>query len=149
MAWSLDSANAVRVDRHEPDDRGKRGRYRLRRHPAERAGRAGAGAGHRRGCRRAHRSATRATGRTVRLLVAGRRAQLHSASTGPVGVRFHDAGERNEDEERRYRLRQDRSEEHTSELQSLMRISYAVFCLKNKTNKMRKQQTKPKLKLTH
>src|SRR3546814_1668440 len=27
---------------------------------------------------------------------------------------------------------QDRSEEHTSELQSLMRISYAVFCLKNK-----------------
>src|SRR3546814_2257258 len=29
----------------------------------------------------------------------------------------------------------DRSEEHTSELQSLMRISYAVFCLKKKTNK--------------
>src|SRR3546814_6803951 len=28
-----------------------------------------------------------------------------------------------------------RSEEHTSELQSLMRISYAVFCLKNKTHK--------------
>src|SRR3546814_4587316 len=27
-----------------------------------------------------------------------------------------------------------RSEEHTSELQSLMRISYAVFCLKNKTH---------------
>src|SRR3546814_3661529 len=27
---------------------------------------------------------------------------------------------------------QDRSEEHTSELQSLMRISYAVFCLKKK-----------------
>src|SRR3546814_1884180 len=29
--------------------------------------------------------------------------------------------------------RDDRSEEHTSELQSLMRISYAVFCLKKKT----------------
>src|SRR3546814_4117328 len=29
-----------------------------------------------------------------------------------------------------------RSEEHTSELQSLMRISYAVFCLKKKTNTM-------------
>src|SRR3546814_6569072 len=29
--------------------------------------------------------------------------------------------------------RQLRSEEHTSELQSLMRISYAVFCLKKKT----------------
>src|SRR3546814_3242836 len=28
-----------------------------------------------------------------------------------------------------------RSEEHTSELQSLMRISYAVFCLKKKTHK--------------
>src|SRR3546814_4510044 len=33
-----------------------------------------------------------------------------------------------------YRIRQagERSEEHTSELQSLMRISYAVFCLKKK-----------------
>src|SRR3546814_3425633 len=30
-----------------------------------------------------------------------------------------------------------RSEEHTSELQSLMRISYAVFCLKKKTHKVR------------
>src|SRR3546814_8102944 len=30
-----------------------------------------------------------------------------------------------------------RSEEHTSELQSLMRISYAVFCLKKKTNNKR------------
>src|SRR3546814_6558834 len=29
-------------------------------------------------------------------------------------------------------VRQERSEEHTSELQSLMRISYAVFCLKKK-----------------
>src|SRR3546814_4436249 len=29
---------------------------------------------------------------------------------------------------------QSRSEEHTSELQSLMRISYAVFCLKKKKN---------------
>src|SRR3546814_8498465 len=30
------------------------------------------------------------------------------------------------------RSQRDRSEEHTSELQSLMRISYAVFCLKKK-----------------
>src|SRR3546814_8086928 len=30
-----------------------------------------------------------------------------------------------------------RSEEHTSELQSLMRIPYAVFCLKNKTTHQR------------
>src|SRR3546814_3613889 len=31
-------------------------------------------------------------------------------------------------------MRDHRSEEHTSELQSLMRISYAVFCLKKKNN---------------
>src|SRR3546814_7945319 len=36
-----------------------------------------------------------------------------------------------------------RSEEHTSELQSLMRISYAVFCLKKKTkNKKQPSRTK-------
>src|SRR3546814_4390928 len=35
---------------------------------------------------------------------------------------------------RRVIRRQSRSEEHTSELQSLMRNSYAVFCLKKKTN---------------
>src|SRR3546814_5933724 len=34
----------------------------------------------------------------------------------------------------RFRIRGLRSEEHTSELQSLMRISYAVFCLKKKNN---------------
>src|SRR3546814_1011450 len=33
----------------------------------------------------------------------------------------------------------DRSEEHTSELQSLMRISYAVFCLKKKNIKTHQQ----------
>src|SRR3546814_5319854 len=33
-----------------------------------------------------------------------------------------------------------RSEEHTSELQSLMRISYAVFCLKKKNNKNKTKQ---------
>src|SRR3546814_10037574 len=38
----------------------------------------------------------------------------------------------------------DRSEEHTSELQSLMRNSYAVFCLKKKTknNNINKRQKK-------
>src|SRR3546814_7421745 len=34
----------------------------------------------------------------------------------------------------------DRSEEHTSELQSLMRTSYAVFCLKKKSNKSELRQ---------
>src|SRR3546814_6484491 len=38
-----------------------------------------------------------------------------------------------------------RSEEHTSELQSLMRISYAVFCLKKK----KKKQAQPNKKSQH
>src|SRR3546814_2313003 len=48
----------------------------------------------------------------------------------------------------------DRSEEHTSELQSIMRISYAVFCLKKKTRKNRTNRltvitnTRP-LQITH
>src|SRR3546814_4083923 len=35
-----------------------------------------------------------------------------------------------------------RSEEHTSELQSLMRISYAVFCLKKKTTRIRSRRVR-------
>src|SRR3546814_5678983 len=35
-----------------------------------------------------------------------------------------------------------RSEEHTSELQSLMRISYAVFCLKNKKKRSNQHNNK-------
>src|SRR3546814_9517420 len=47
-----------------------------------------------------------------------------------------------------------RSEEHTSELQSLMRISYAVFCLKKKNNSITTTHTKhnaphPKDNITH
>src|SRR3546814_6473728 len=38
----------------------------------------------------------------------------------------------------------ERSEEHTSELQSLMRISYAVFCLKKKTTKIQTHTPHPK-----
>src|SRR3546814_7344117 len=37
-----------------------------------------------------------------------------------------------------------KSEEHTSELQSLMRISYAVFCLKNKNKYKRQKQQEDK-----
>src|SRR3546814_6469595 len=39
-----------------------------------------------------------------------------------------------------------RSEEHTSELQSLMRISYAVFCLKKKKIKIHKKNRAKKLR---
>src|SRR3546814_6479971 len=48
-----------------------------------------------------------------------------------------------------------RSEEHTSELQSLMRISYAVFCLKKKKTKHTRQSTlkhqheTKEMKITH
>src|SRR3546814_4170142 len=58
---------------------------------------------------------------------------------GPVAARRDGNGQ--QARQRRHRLardlllpRKDRSEEHTSELQSLMRISYAVFCLKKKNN---------------
>src|SRR3546814_1747441 len=58
--------------------------------------------------------------------------------------RAHDAGEFDEpfDWEWCPRWLAQRSEEHTSELQSLMRISYAVFCLKKKK---KTQQTHEKL----
>src|SRR3546814_6089796 len=42
-----------------------------------------------------------------------------------------------------------RSEEHTSELQSLMRISYAVFCLKKKKQRKNKKYTQTDLKHNH
>src|SRR3546814_4086372 len=40
----------------------------------------------------------------------------------------------------RFRAKAARSEEHTSELQSLMRISYAVFCLKKKKTQSKAKQ---------
>src|SRR3546814_5876450 len=47
------------------------------------------------------------------------------------GAKEHLKSNKNAESERQKVL--DRSEEHTSELQSLMRISYAVFCLNKKT----------------
>src|SRR3546814_1937592 len=43
---------------------------------------------------------------------------------------------------RRSLMQEQRSEEHTSELQSLMRSSYAVFCLKKKIQLTQKSRTK-------
>src|SRR3546814_7119786 len=43
----------------------------------------------------------------------------------------------------------DRSEEHTSELQSLMRLSYAVFCLKKKKKNRNCRHTKTSALITH
>src|SRR3546814_3232691 len=42
-----------------------------------------------------------------------------------------------------------RSEEHTSELQSLMRNSYAVFCLKKKKNTAKQQNTRDSQETTY
>src|SRR3546814_3406321 len=53
--------------------------------------------------------------------------QEHRAERGEGQRRHHKARDTRPDRHGR------RSEEHTSELQSLMRISYAVFCLKKKT----------------
>src|SRR3546814_1574519 len=50
-----------------------------------------------------------------------------------VGQHDREAAARHLDETADEVRREARSEEHTSELQSLMRISYAVFCLKKKT----------------
>src|SRR3546814_10719620 len=68
----------------------------------------------------------------ARLLKRRRRRRGRAEGGGAPGVeclhRFHDHVERHVGVLRPAK----RSEEHTSELQSLMRISYAVFCLKKK-----------------
>src|SRR3546814_1649684 len=56
------------------------------------------------------------------------------------GGRIGEAGARRLAQQLREAACPSRSEEHTSELQSLMRISYAVFCLKKKTNKHQTEQ---------
>src|SRR3546814_3834696 len=68
----------------------------------------------------------------LRRAVAGRQGEYppdgderhgdHAGERAPGPAKLRPKGDR----------RADRSEEHTSELQSLMRISYAVFCLKKK-----------------
>src|SRR3546814_10323058 len=64
--------------------------------------------------------------RAQRLHLSHPRADEGAGGEG-VGGRGRDGGAPARD-------RPPRSEEHTSELQSLMRISYAVFCLKKKKN---------------
>src|SRR3546814_5662127 len=63
-----------------------------------------------------------------------RDAALHIGGAGTVQHAVLDPGQRLErvvGREHRVHMAGQRSEEHTSELQSLMRISYSVFCLKN------------------
>src|SRR3546814_7921939 len=64
-------------------------------------------------------------------------AQLHRVDPVSVGLAdYGKAGGYLERQIRRWKRQYERSEEHTSELQSLMRISYAVFCLKTKKKKL-------------
>src|SRR3546814_2620132 len=70
-----------------------------------------------------------------RLVVPGGRHEDRAGGAAPVDQdrearEGRDPGDDAEEE----RVEVVRSEEHTSELQSLMRISYAVFCLKTKKN---------------
>src|SRR3546814_4459984 len=68
-----------------------------------------------------HRHQAAPRHRFNRLAVPARAGKRHA---GQIGERRDDVGDM-------------RSEEHTSELQSLMRTSYAVFCLKKKTKTIR------------
>src|SRR3546814_8311151 len=65
-------------------------------------------------------------------LAGARRAKRQGEPRGIPGRELHRPGDRRPAA---------RSEEHTSELQSLMRISYAVFCLKNKNHHTTVQTT--------
>src|SRR3546814_5149287 len=49
-------------------------------------------------------------------------------------IRWFQAGRNDETRQAHYLICHDRSEEHTSELQSLMRLSYAVFCWNTNTH---------------
>src|SRR3546814_1875931 len=63
--------------------------------------------------------------------IVGRRH--HALATADLLIQMHQVGLLRVDGiESRLKKQGGRSEEHTSELQSLMRISYAVFCLKKK-----------------
>src|SRR3546814_7784390 len=101
--------------------------------------------------RRARRSPqgdiVRLSGRKSRLRDRIRQAPIGrggGAGGSAYGAVFHGSSRLN-DRRARHAIRRisasSRSEEHTSELQSLMRISYAVFCLK------KKKKNKPKTKL--
>src|SRR3546814_4148912 len=65
------------------------------------------------------------------------RATVDRSQENPVERARYSAFQRRPRTLKRRRIRV-RSEEHTSELQSLMRISYAVFCLKKKKKKQHK-----------
>src|SRR3546814_8316194 len=78
-------------------------------------------------------------GTGARVIRAVRRFRGRAARSGPLSSCRHRLP--------RVRIIPARSEEHTSELQSLMRISYAVFCLKKKKIQQHRK-SKKKIKTT-
>src|SRR3546814_4728429 len=82
---------------------------------------------------REQRAAGRRAARSFRVLRSAQRRQAQCRARSAVAARPGATA----------RIVARRSEEHTSELQSLMRISYAVFCLKKKkkTSKYKTKQT--------
>src|SRR3546814_9761107 len=91
-------------------------------------------------------TASRVTGAEVEELLPAGAIDPDHVHTPGIFVQRLILAERNEKRiEKRIMRAEVRSEEHTSELQSLMRISYAVFCLKKKKNKrkLKIKQTRP------
>src|SRR3546814_10055690 len=77
------------------------------------------------------------------------RADRDGRAHGVVLVARHDGdGLRRRSHHSAHRRLKRRSEEHTSELQSLMRISYAVFCLKKKNKTKNQSHIKTTLNTT-
>src|SRR3546814_4685049 len=82
------------------------------------------------------------------LFRSGSRPRAEARGRGQIALRAADdrprplqGGQRYAGAPRRRQVaRAGRSEEHTSELQSLMRISYAVFCLKKKKHNKQRQK---------
>src|SRR3546814_9746518 len=81
------------------------------------------------------RSLAAAAGRPARPDLGVHRGRARNHLYAPPAVRRSQCGGR-------HAARAGRSEEHTSELQSLMRISYAVFCLKKKKHNKTTEYTK-------
>src|SRR3546814_2045078 len=73
--------------------------------------------------------------RELLVLVNGGHVEIDGGEGIEVDRRTAFIGAPGADAAESQRIRHLRSEEHTSELQSLMRISYAVFCLKTKNKK--------------
>src|SRR3546814_4118876 len=85
--------------------------------------------------RRAEEEGRRQEGREEESREEGRSAQGREEGPGEEGRRKEDGEEGRAPQDRQEgtgKEGHERSEEHTSELQSLMRISYAVFCMKKK-----------------